>query len=99
MPPFQRRAHYQSELDKLKLQEQRRELIPRLETEQEMAGLLKIVAQCLDTLPDILERDCGLPASVLVKMEEVLDQAREDLHLRLAEEDKRDVRGAAGPSA
>lgn len=97
MAPFLRRAHYQGELDKLKLMEQRRELIPRLEAEQEMAALLKIVAECLDTLPDILERDCGLPPHALVKLEACLDRTREDLHVRLVEPD--DVDGTARTGA
>jgi hypothetical protein len=99
LPPFQRRAHYQSELEKLKLEQERGELIPRMEVEQQYALLLKIVAECLDTLPDLLERDCGLSAKVLVRVEAALDRAREDLHARLSEPDAEtdDARAAGEP--
>lgn len=83
LSPFQKRAHYQAELDKLKLEQERGELIPRIEVEQEMAGVLKLVAECFDTLPDLLERDCGLPAKVLVRVEEALDRTRGDLQARM----------------
>lgn len=94
MDPFKRKAWYQSELESLKLQQDRRELIPRIESEQEMAALLKIVAEAFDTLPDILERDCGLPAATLLKVETVLDKRRDDLYLRLTEDE--DANSAAG---
>lgn len=84
LSPFQKRAHYQAELDKLKLEQERGELIPRIEVEQEFAAVLKMVAECFDTLPDLLERDCGLPAKVLVRVEEALDRTRGDLHAKLS---------------
>lgn len=82
--PFMRRAYYQGELDKLKLQQERHELVPRIEAEQEMAALLKIAGECFDTLPDVLERDCGLTPKALARMENHLDKAREDLYKRLS---------------
>ena len=97
MNPFNRRAFYQSELDKIKLQSERRELIPRLEVEQEMAALLKMVAEYFDTLSDVLERDCGLDPSVLSKVEERLDRTRNELHVRFTED--ADARGTAGERA
>jgi hypothetical protein len=87
LDPYKRKAHYQGEHEKLKLQVERRELIPRIETEQEMAAMLKVTAECFDTLPDILERDCGLTPETLARMESHLDKAREELYLRLAAED------------
>jgi hypothetical protein len=87
LDPYKRKAHYQGEHEKLKLQVERRELIPRIETEQEMAAMLKVTAECFDTLPDILERDCGLTPDTLARMEAHLDKAREELYLRLAAED------------
>lgn len=98
LTPFMRRAHYQSELEKLKLETERRELIPRIEVEQEMAHVLKIVAEMMDTLPDILERDCGLKPKVLDKVEKCLDKTRDDLHTRLTEGEI-DVGGTVSQSA
>lgn len=85
LSPFNRRAWYQAELDRLKLQQNRGELIPRLEVEQEQAGVLKIVAEMFDTLPDIIERDCGATPLQLNRIEQVLDRSREELHARLTE--------------
>lgn len=96
MDPYKRKAFYQAEHEKLQLQVLRRELIPRIEAEQEMASMVKVVAECFDTLPDILERDCGLAPLVLVRMEEQLDKSREELYQRLTEEDQDDADSATG---
>lgn len=88
MDPFKRKAWYQSEHEKLQLQVERRELVPRIECEQEMAGMVKIVAECFDTMPDILERDCGLAPPVVAKVEHTLDKVRSELYLQLAAEDE-----------
>jgi hypothetical protein len=88
LSPFLKRAHYQAELDKLKLEHERGELIPRIEVEQEMAALMKIVAECFDTLPDLLERDCGLPTKALTRIEAALDKARESFYSRLNQVDE-----------
>lgn len=95
LSPFNRRAWYQAELDRMKLQETRHELIPRLEVEQELASVLKIVAEALDTLPDIVERDCGATPSQLQRIETVLDRAREEMHKRLTEQTADEAQTAA----
>ena len=83
LDPFKRRAHYQAEVEKLRVAAECGDLIPRMEVEAEMAAVMKILAECFDTLPDILERDCGLKSSVLAKLERCLDKAREELYQRL----------------
>lgn len=98
LDPYRRKAFYQGEHEKLRLQVERRELITRIEAEQEMAGMLKITSECFDTLPDILERDCGLAPAVLERVERCLDKAREQLHQRLSE-DEEDADSAAGERA
>jgi transcriptional regulator with XRE-family HTH domain len=80
LKPFERRAHYQAELEKLKLETEQRYLIPFIEVEQEQARLFKIVARTFDTLPDILERDCGLPPKVVTRVEKACDKAREECY-------------------
>jgi hypothetical protein len=55
-----------------------------------MAGMLKVTAECFDTLPDVLERDCGVTPETLARMEAHLDKAREELYLRLAEDETTD---------
>jgi hypothetical protein len=88
LEPYQRQAHYKAELDRLKLETETRELIPRIEVEQEQARTMRIVALMFDTLPDIIERDCGVPGDVLARIERTVDDCRERLAKQLAEEDE-----------
>lgn len=86
LDPFRRKAYYASALDQLRLKENAGELIPKLEVEAETSHVMKTVAQFFDTLPDVLERDCGLGAEVLVTLERRLDAVREDLFAALSAE-------------
>lgn len=88
LEPYQRQAHYKAELDRLKLEQETRELIPRIEVEQEQARMMRIVALMLDTLTDVLERDCGLSGDTLARVERTLDECRELLHKQLIAEDE-----------
>jgi hypothetical protein len=85
LDPFQRKAYYQAEREALELSVSRRDLIPRIECEEEDARVFKILAQACDTLPDILERDCGLSGEQLFVVEKVLDNAREQIYQELVE--------------
>ncbi|HDZ6734287.1 TPA: DUF1441 family protein, partial [Mannheimia haemolytica] len=60
LSPADRRAWFQSENERLKFEKEIGELIPASEVALEMSALAKTVVQALETLPDILERDCGL---------------------------------------
>jgi hypothetical protein len=95
LEPYKRQAHYKAELDRLKLEQETRELIPRIEVEQEQARILRIVAQTLDTLPDIVERDCGATAAQVQRLERALDECREALFQDLTEETDESVRESA----
>jgi hypothetical protein len=88
LEPYQRQAHYKAELDRLKLEQETRELIPRIEAEQEQARNFRITALMLDTLPDIVERDCGVTPEVLARIERTVDECRETLYKQLAAEDE-----------
>lgn len=83
--PFERKAHYQAETEKLKVETERGELIPRIAVEQEQARIAKIVAHGLETLPDILERDCGASGAMLVRIEQHIDAVRERMYAELTE--------------
>jgi hypothetical protein len=83
--PFERKAFYQAEHEKLQLQAERGELVPRLEVEQEQARILKSIAVSLDTLPDRFERDVGANPAQVGKLETLLDEVRESLYSTLAE--------------
>ncbi|MBM0956484.1 DUF1441 family protein, partial [Escherichia coli] len=55
-----RKAWYQSERERLKFEQETAQLIPASDVRREFAIWAKAVVQVLETLPDILERDCGL---------------------------------------
>jgi AraC-like DNA-binding protein len=90
MRPFERRAHYQAELEALTLATKRGELVPSFEVEQRQAEIFKAVGEFFDTLPDVLERDCGANPIMLAKVEKRLDEVREQLYTRLTEDEDAD---------
>jgi hypothetical protein len=87
MLPLQRKQFYQAQREQMELQVRMGNLLSRIEVEDEFARNVKIVALALDTLPDILERDCNLRGEVLTKIEEILDRAREAMYLALCKPD------------
>lgn len=96
LEPFQRKAHYAAALQKLSLQREAGELVPAIEMEDEMAAAFKIVSRFMDTLPDILERDCGLNPAQIQLVEQRADKARDELYLALV---NRDGSGNQQPAA
>lgn len=84
LSPFQRRAWYQGEHEKLKLQVERGELVSALEVEQTMGRLAKAFVLGLDTLMDVIERDAGLTALQAKRMEQHVDRVRENIYRELA---------------
>lgn len=92
--PFERHAYYKAEREQLQLQVERAELVPSLEVERRFGTLFKVIAEFFDTLPDVIERDCGAAPMFLVKLEDRLDKLREQLYLQVNEADDDDA-GAA----
>lgn len=80
MPPTERRAWYQSENERVKLELELRELVRAEEVHQEMSRLAKAVASSLDSLSDMLERDAGLPPESIILVEKVTDALREQMY-------------------
>lgn len=87
LEPFKRQAHYKAEHLKLQVETEQGELIPRIEVEQESARVMRVQSMFLDTLPDVLERDCGLSAQTVAVLEKRIDRAREDLYKALTEDE------------
>lgn len=77
--PQDRKAFWQAENERLKYERDTGELIPAYEVAQEMSAQAKAVVQSLETLPDILERDCGLSPSALVRVQQVIDDLRDQM--------------------
>lgn len=80
LPPFERHAHYKALREKLDYDREFGILIPAADVERSNAVIIKSVAKAYDTLPDVLERDCGLAPSVMAVVERHLDAARLELH-------------------
>jgi phage terminase Nu1 subunit (DNA packaging protein) len=76
----------QADMQEIKIAREVAELIPAHETRREMSVMAKSVANTLDTLPDILERDCGLSAEALDRVQDVIDVQREQMFLLVIED-------------
>jgi len=87
MTPTDRKAWYQSEKERIGIEREMRLLIPVEEVHREMSRLAKTVANGLDGLADMLERDAGLSPEAVERVERVTDLMREQLYQAVIEED------------
>lgn len=85
LPPHDRRAWYQSENERVKLERELGQLVPASDAHREMAELVKVVTAGLDGLPDILERDAGIPPEAVTRVQELADAIREQLYRQAVE--------------
>lgn len=83
LSPMDRKAFWQAENERLKYEEKTGELIPASEVALEMGTMAKAVVQTLETLPDILERDCGLQPKELIRVQQVIDDVRDQMALHI----------------
>lgn len=90
MDPFKRQAYYRAELERRKLEVDDRLLIPAAEVEAERARVFKLLTQALESLPDVVERDLGLPAKTVARIEHLCDRHRDELHAALVDGDEVD---------
>ncbi|OEF57855.1 terminase [Enterovibrio norvegicus] len=79
MPPEMRKAWFQSENERVKLEKALAQLCDANEVAREMALMAKAVITVLDTLPDVLERDCGLQPREVAKVQAKIDDLRDQL--------------------
>lgn len=87
MSPQDRKAWYQSENERLKFEAAARELIPVDEVAREYASLAKAVVMVLETLPDILERDCALTPTAVTRVQVIIDDLRDEMSRKIEESD------------
>jgi phage terminase Nu1 subunit (DNA packaging protein) len=88
MDPQDRKAWYQSERERLKFEQEVGELIPASDVAREFADLAKAMVQVLETLPDILERDCALAPAAITRVQEIIDDLRDDIARRVMSDEK-----------
>jgi len=86
--PQDRKAWYQSENERVKLERELRLLVPVDEVQREMAVLAKAVASSLDSLSDMLERDAGLPPEAIEMVEKTTDALREQMYQSIIDDDE-----------
>nr|WP_282450814.1 DUF1441 family protein [Marinobacter bryozoorum] len=88
MMPKDRKDWYQSENERIKLEKEMRALIPIEEVHREMSQLAKSIASSLDSLPDLLERDAGLPGEAIDLVEGVTDNLREQMYRAIVDDEE-----------
>ena len=85
MDAHERKAWYQSERERLKFEQETAQLIPASDVRREFAIWAKAVVQVLETLPDILERDCGLHPAAVSRVQSIIDDLRDQIALRVTD--------------
>ncbi|MEB5748669.1 DUF1441 family protein [Leclercia adecarboxylata] len=90
MIPTDRKAWFQSERERLKFQQEDNQLIAASDVTREFSAIAKAVVQVLETLPDILERDCGLQPTAVARVQAVIDDLRDQMAQRVFDADTDD---------
>ena len=75
--PEARKNWWQSENERLKYEVAVGQMIPQDEVARALAFMAKTFAASLDSLPDVLERDAGIPPENRATIQAVCDSARE----------------------
>ncbi|NTZ39980.1 DUF1441 family protein [Enterobacter sp. JMULE2] len=81
MAPHEQKSYWQAQREKRKFETEQRQLVPVDEVVFVYSAMRKAVIQVLETIPDILERDCALPPSAVQMVQNSID----DLRYTLAE--------------
>jgi 2-keto-4-pentenoate hydratase len=87
LKPFERKAFFQAEREKLHLQAERGDLVPSIDVEQRYASRNKLIDLALETGADVLERDVGLTPAQAARLEKHLDELRMTLYRILVDDD------------
>lgn len=85
MSPTDRRAWYEGEDKRISIAVRMGDLVTVGDYRDELARVLKPIADCLETLPDVLERKCSLSPDAVIIMQQVIDEQRAALADRLTD--------------
>lgn len=88
--PHDRKAWFQSERERLKFEQETSQLVASSDVAREYSSIAKAVVQVLETLPDILERDCGLQPAAVARVQAVIDDLRDQMAQRVYDADTDD---------
>ena len=93
MQPSDRLAHWKAENERLKFEQDTGQLIPADEVAREFSLMAKAVVMVLETLPDILERDCALSPAAVSRVQSVIDDLRDQMAQKVhdAEQEEADT--------
>lgn len=87
LSPMEMRAWYQAQNERVKLDKELRRLVPAEEAHREMSVIAKAVTTTLESLPDILERDCGIDADSVARVQDIIDSIRQQLYERIIDDE------------
>ena len=85
MTPPDRLAHWKAENERLKFEVDTKQLIPAEDGAREFSMMAKAVVMVLETLPDVLERDCALPPAAVSRVQSVIDDLRDQMAQKVME--------------
>ncbi|EDW8118132.1 DUF1441 family protein [Salmonella enterica subsp. enterica serovar Sundsvall] len=91
MPPSDRLAHWKAENERLKFEQDTGQLIPADEVAREFSLMAKAVVMVLETLPDILERDCALPPAAVSRVQTVIDDLRDQMAQKVQDAEREEA--------
>lgn len=91
MSPSDRLAHWKAENEKLKHELDTKQLIPAEDVAREFSLMAKAVVMVLETLPDILERDCALPPAAVSRVQSVIDDLRDQMAQKVHEAEREEA--------
>lgn len=95
MMPKDRKDWYQSENERLKFEREMQKLVEAHEVRRELSQMAKAVANTMDAIPDLLERDCGLDPDSLDRVQVSLDGLRESMYRAIVGDEESDEEEAS----
>lgn len=92
MSPSDRLAHWKAENERIKFEQETGQLIPADEVAREFSLMAKAIVMVLETLSDVLERDCALSPAAVSRVQSVIDDLRDQMAQKVldAEEEEDD---------
>jgi len=80
MDPSSRRMWFQSENERLRFETDTGHVHRDFEVAHRMSVITKQASNLLDSLPDVIERECGASPEQLQKIEQTIDRLREQIY-------------------
>ena len=85
MPAKDRLDWYRGARERTKHLQECGELLPAADYERELSSAFKAIAVTLESLGDVLERDCGIPPDAVERVNAVCDRERDAMYQRITQ--------------